>query len=179
MKSYQYTDPKYRFSSTVEIGKYLVTVEIDDLPKASFCYFNLKDFIHSNPEAIAVLLEFHKHEPWHVCLSDEQTISMIRDVMKIRGYHSLSEIVENHLERFKSACSLRDYWRITLIPELMHHVRDHGIAEDESLQVMLAWCNPAVASQRLHPRAIQFIGSHWPKIVDMHKANLTGFEKLA
>jgi hypothetical protein len=168
MQIYTHTDKQLQFTSTVNIGKYLVTVDIDGLPSGNFMAQGLKDYIHHTPSASAVMLEFHNFDGWKIALNDEQTLERMREVMQARNYPTLAAIVQQHKEAALQSGNLEQYWRTHLIPEIMHISRTQDLINQKDFNATLAWCNPVSSRFKLHPRAIRFIQSHWPAIVANH-----------
>lgn len=165
MKTITHTDKHFGFTSTVNIGKYLVQVEIEGLPSGSFMANGLNNYIHHTPSASAVMLEFHNFEGWKIALGDEQTLDLICDILTVRDYKLLAQLVKSHSARRDQIQNLDSYWLNTMVPELMQLARHHGLTERKDFNATMAWCNPVNARYKLHPRAIRFIQSHWPAIV--------------
>lgn len=168
MQTYTHTDKQLQFTSTVNIGKYLVTVDIDGLPSGNFMAHGLKDYIHHTPSASAVMLEFHNFDGWKIALNDSQTLERMREVMLTRDCPALASIVQQHKETALQSGDLEQYWRTQMIPEIMQVSRNLDLISRKDFNATLAWCNPASSRYKLHARAIRFIQSHWPAIVAKH-----------
>lgn len=165
MNTITHTDKQFGFSSSVSIGKYLVQVDIDGLPAGNFMANGLKNYVHHTPSASAVILEFHNFAGWKIALSDEQTLELMREILITRDYPVIAELVKVHAARIEQIENLETYWLTNMVPEIMQLARYHGLLERKDFSATMAWCNPANARHKLHPRAIRFIQAHWPAII--------------
>jgi hypothetical protein len=170
MRIHYYNDPFLKFKSTVEIGKYLISVSIDGLPGAEFIAHGLGNYLNGDARASATLLGFHATDCWKIPLSDLQTLERICEVLTLRGQPELSSRARSHISQAIQSGNLDDYWQNTMVPDILQRARKAGQVRDDHFRATVAWCNPLVSRFKMHPRATQFIQHHWPKIVAMHSS---------
>lgn len=179
MRTHHYNDPILKFKSTVEVGKYLISVSIDGLPRVDFMANGLDSYLNGNAGASATLLGFHLADEWKIPLNDLQTLERISQVLAVRGQHELSTAATAHISQALASGNLAEYWQKSMVPDLLQRARKAGQDIDDHFSATLAWCNPCVSRFKMHPRATRFIQTHWPKIAEMHISDSLGVEKMA
>lgn len=165
-----YSDPNYRFNSSIEIGVKTLFVSIDGLEEAVFRSHDMDSCLYGNPEASAVLLEFHKNQTWKQPLDRDGMIAKMKSILSLRGYGVLATVIDHHCEDLKSSPTLTSLWKEVIEPAFVQEAIHHAIARDNDFTAAISLCHPSQCDSQTHPRAILFIKEHWPVLVERYNA---------
>lgn len=165
MPIYRHTDHTFRFSSCVEIGNHTLSIEIDGLEKQFFVEQNLSGFLHSTPEAIAKLLQFDRRTGWQIGVTRAQMLTRMKTSLEMRDYGALYGVIDVFSEELLRCENPSKLWNAKIHDKLIAKAYSLELRDDHALDAVIAWCHPANTSKQLHPRAMQFLSSHWPALL--------------